>query len=391
MKRLQFFLYVFSLLVFFINSIIYWGNFNDGMMLDQGLLKVSSLLVVLVAIFIIVLKKYFFKNGIHLVCTLWLILMPFIILKNGGSIGDLCLTILWPLIFESTYLLTYGKLERIKVIQKLFFVLWIIGCYFFLTSRLSDISSQTNTIYYALLQLPLFLCIKDKKKQFIILAIFSILAIISIKRSCILMILCIWAMYGANYVFRSTLKDKFKSIVIVVLISILGICAFFFVDSRMGGGVSNRLEETASDDTGNGRTTIYEITILMQLTSSVDEWIFGHGHYGVWKDSPSEISAHNDFLEVMYDYGCIIFFLYLCLWGYVIKRLIYLYRRQSPYLLAYMASFAIFFVMSMVSHLVLYTSYFNLLIIFWAFIEAQIKTEYKIKDERTVCNKRLPV
>ena len=90
---------------------------------------------------------------------------------------------------------------------------------------------------------------------------------------------------------------------------------------------------------------------------------------GVRRDSPLELSAHNDFLEVLYDYGLIIFILYLALWYYVIKRLVYHIRINSIYSLPYFCSFAIFLLLSMVSHLILYASYFNYLVMFWGCME----------------------
>ena len=113
----------------------------------------------------------------------------------------------------------------------------------------------------------------------------------------------------------------------------------------------------------------------MIQSSSPTRLVIGHGHFGVRQDSWLEISAHNDFLEVIYDYGLVIFIFYLCLWGYVIRRAYYLYKTKSEMFLPYAASFSIFLVMSMVSHLILYTTYFNYLVMFWGMTEAMIETQ----------------
>ena len=151
------------------------------------------------------------------------------------------------------------------------------------------------------------------------------------------------------------------------------------------------------DDAGSGRLRIYERVIDLQKKSSNHEWIFGHGHYGVLKNSIPQMSAHNEFLEVLYDYGIIISILYLFLWIYVIKRLIRLKKEKSPFYYSYFSGFAIFFVMSMVSHLLLYATYFIFLTIYWGAIEGikykQIASK-KIKlstHEDIINSSRIPI
>lgn len=67
--------------------------------------------------------------------------------------------------------------------------------------------------------------------------------------------------------------------------------------------------------------------------------------------------------------------------------------------LPYSVSFAIFLSLSMVSHLILYTSYFNFLVMFWAAVEAVLPrkkltrkevskmVKYQAEKERLYCNK----
>ena len=161
---------------------------------------------------------------------------------------------------------------------------------------------------------------------------------------------------------------------IVLFLLLVGIFSFNQIDAMLGGQLSERMNKEETD-VGRGRLAIYDVTWLMQQHSSVDEWILGHGHNGVWHNSPLEISAHNDLMEVLYDYGLIVFILYLCLWGYVMNKCLYLYRINSYFLVPYISSICIFIVLSLVSHLVLYTSYFNLLVIFWAGVEAFVEKE----------------
>lgn len=81
-------------------------------------------------------------------------------------------------------------------------------------------------------------------------------------------------------------------------------------------------------------------------------------------------SAHNDFLEVLYDYGIIGFIMFIYLHVRVAKTTYKLHKHRSSYFIPYMVSFIIFVVMSIVSHLIIYPTYFCCLVAFWAYIES---------------------
>ena len=173
-------------------------------------------------------------------------------------------------------------------------------------------------------------------------------------------------------------RGKLYTIVVSVVL-IAGVFILFErIDDYTGGVLTERVNKEETDE-GKGREAIWAITISMIQESSPAKLLTGHGHFGVRQDSWLEISAHNDFLEVIYDYGLIIFFLYLCLWYYVLRRAYSLYRARSPLFIPYSSSLSIFLAMSVVSHLILYTTYFNYLVMFWGMIEAIIEMDKKQK------------
>ena len=83
------------------------------------------------------------------------------------------------------------------------------------------------------------------------------------------------------------------------------------------------------------------------------------------------MSAHNDFLEVMYDFGLVGLLFYVLIHLSLIKWTIRLFRNGSPFAFPVLISYVCFFVMSMVSHLILYPTYFGLLTAFWAYAECK--------------------
>ena len=333
----------------------------------SGLLKFFTCLIVLIS-FLWVIRS--FKKiriwGIHRICLLWMLIMPIIMFLNHAHISEYFSTILWPLFFEVGYIFTSLERKQLKHIRFLFIFVFLVGLYFFIQSLLFGKVDQTNTIYFPLLTAPFLLCCRNQRHQLVILIGISLLCVWSFKRGVLLIVLLLWIFY-----FLQIVRRKRNIILILGIASAIilgGVFALKRINQASGGILETRVEKAQEDD-GGGRLNIYPVVLTMIDTSSTIQKFIGHGHMGVRRDSPLELSAHNDFLEVLYDYGLIIFILYLALWYYVIKRLVYHIRINSIYSLPYFCSFAIFLLLSMVSHLILYASYFNYLVMFWGCME----------------------
>ncbi len=327
-------------------------------------LRISTMTLALFSLFLWLFSGYIKIKGIHLACILWCALMPFVILYNNGTRYDYFDTILWPLLFEVSFLFSRNNQNCINTFRKCFFVIAAYGLLLFFRASI-DTDIQTNTIYFSLLTLPWLMSNSKKNLQIVFLILFSLFAVISLKRSSLLVVLLCWGGYVLTLLRRR--RTRIFALVIIILIALFGSSFYNQVDSVFGGRLRERVEREETEE--NGRLGIYIITIEMIRQSSRDHFLLGHGHNGVYKDSPIKISAHNDFLEVIYDYGILIFVLYLCLWVYVFKRCFQLYKMKSSFFFPYFVSLSIFFVMSMVSHLILYTSYFNFLVLFWGAME----------------------
>lgn len=364
--------YVLSFILFVTLLTKYWGE----MMVEQdfsspkggSLFHYSAFLISLISVLWIFRRFSCIKlRGIHKVCFLWILIMPVIMFLNHANKSDYVMTILWPLFFEMGYIMMAIEDIKLKQVRKLFFFAFFIGLFYFIQSKYHVAKvDQTNTIYFPFLTAPFLLCCRNKRLQMTIFIIFSLIGVLSFKRSVFLIVVCMWLFYVWQIVRKK--KNVLVIVGIVGLILIGGVFALKRIDQASGGILTARAEKS-QDDEGGGRLTIYTVVIGMIDASTTTEKITGHGHMGVKRDSPLELAAHNDVLEVIYDYGLIILLLYIALWFYVIKRLVYFIKNDSIYSLPFSCSFAIFFLMSMVSHLILYTSYFNYLVLFWGCME----------------------
>lgn len=375
MKSLNSFLfklYILFLAVFIWSSMDFWYSAmnNDDPASSQSLLLNYSIFILVCHSFFVLLLNYKFIRirGIHLICTLWCLIMPVIMMLNRAPLSFYFMTILWPVLFETSYLFVRQNHHKMYSLKWLFVIVSIWGVILFLQAPKHD-EGQTNTIYFSLLTLPWILFLQKFKTQGLFLFIFSILIILSLKRSALLVLVICWLFYGL--LILNKMHKKVMAIGLVCILLLVGGISYSIADNELGGVLSERVNREETDD-GKNRLAIYEVTSIMILTSPIESLITGHGHYGVAQNSPLEISAHNDMLEVIYDYGLIIFFLYMCLLLFVVRRCIILYNMESDLFYPYLTSVIIFVIMSTVGHLILYTSYFNFIVIFWGCVDGMV-------------------
>jgi hypothetical protein len=127
-----------------------------------------------------------------------------------------------------------------------------------------------------------------------------------------------------------------------------------------------RLGRTVEDG-GTGRIAIYQSYLKEMSLMSFSELLTGRGF-----DSGKLLldkSAHNDWLEALYDFGIIGLILYVALHLFLLKRIFEFIRIKSPLAEPYVVSYAIFFMMSLTSHLIIYPDYFTIMVAFWGMAE----------------------
>lgn len=376
-------------LLFFIWAIVdFWSSKMNQARIDASqtrYLAYSTYFLIIYSIFVIT-QRGIRQNSIHLVCILWWMIMPFVVFFSHGKLLDYAQTLLWPILFEAAWAIIKNRRNNIYLLQKVLYFAFAYGLMVFLLSD-RHTEGQTNTIYFPLLTLPWILFGKNRRIQMIIIVIFTVLAIYSLKRSAMMSIAGVWLVFLLTYI-----KGKKTLRLLLVLILILPFYGIIldYADRETEGALMERVNREETDE-GTNRLAIYEVTMAMIGASDPTELITGHGHYAVYNDSILEKSAHNDMLEVIYDYGVIIFALYLCLWIFVIRRSIQLYRIGSELFLPYASSVIIFVIMSSVGHLILYTSYFNYIVLFWGGTEVLLSFELFRKNEGVIYYKGISI
>lgn len=295
-------------------------------------------------------------------------------------------TLFWPLNFLFFYLLFLEKNEKKDIfIRKTYVITMIFSLIlFFFISRYRTLSISTmiesfiapvNYIYYPLLTLPWILMIKNNKFKSILLIFLFLGVLLSTKRSAVIVcFVCLFFFIIRYYLSSSRVLKIQRYLISVVLILIVFFC--FSNYSLLKNSYLFSRFETMKEDGGSGRDVIWENVLQSYQRLSIEQQILGNGHNSVKNNNlvlGRSLSAHNDFLEVLYDYGIIGFIIYLVFYIYILKRLYFLYRERSEFFFPYLTSCIIMIVFSLVSHLILYPTYFLYVVTFWGYIESKVK------------------
>lgn len=328
------------------------------------------------------------RSFMRFICVGWIVLMPIVCFVNHSTLFVFARTILWPLLFLCSYLYSRYYNKAFNILQILMFFFFIGGLFIFIQKEMSGVASQTNTVYFSFFIIPWILSVKGRINRMAMLVLFTLLAVISMKRAMMFPIVIIWII-EVLVTEKKRKRKKGLRLFSFIFIALLLFLLFYYVNSVSDGGLFDRIfkEET---NTGRNRLAIWEVTIAMILRSDMFSLLLGHGHGGVANDSPLEIAAHNDFLECFYDYGIIVLVLYFMLCVYVAKKSVSLFRAKSSYSLPFFASVAVFFFQSMFEHLLYYCSWFFYLVIYWGCIEGMLSSRYyQIKQRQVIKHKYL--
>jgi len=223
--------------------------------------------------------------------------------------------------------------------------------------------TQVNTSYFPLYLTPFVLCIPNKFWRLSLVAIMCIIVFSSLKRGgLIALTLALFVYYWVDTFCKNESINLFKSALLAMLIlAVLAIGAITLDNAMNKDVLIGRLQET-KEDGGSGRDEIYDYFISKIRNSSTSELLYGRGfeatkfkNVGIRTGHRTiSYTAHNDVLEVIYDFGLVMFFLYLSFWIAYISYAIKLVKQKSNLAAPFAASFALFLILSLISHIIIY-------------------------------------
>ena len=234
------------------------------------------------------------------------------------------------------------------------------------TIRQLAYESGLNEIYWVELGLPFAFLVKNKKLRWGLIISIGIAVLLSMKATAILVY--VLAVLSGQILQIKCEKRNTSSRFIYLLVIMLGLVLLWPIISdllldKLGISWAAKYEESI-DTGGSGRMAIWVKVFDLLSCSNATELFFGHGHDSVFK--AIGFSAHNDFLEIFYDYGLFVFFVYLIFCMQLIRKLVRMIKVRSVYAPAMGMSLMIFFVASINTHLIIYPGLLMNLAAVWA-------------------------
>lgn len=240
-----------------------------------------------------------------------------------------------------------------------------------------EIETQNNGAYTLLYFLPFVLCMRKGYLRIGGMVIILVALLFSLKRGGLLAfalaVLVYWLFNTYSY---SGKRFAFWRLLVSVLV-VGGFIYFYIYFDQMTGNLLSARFQSIQDDGGSGRLDTYPVVWSHIKESSFLNLIFGHGYDAVRMQCGVDRSAHNDFLEILYDFGIIIFSVYILFYIKLFKVVRRLNKIRSFYAAPLSATFVLFLTNSMVSHIIYYPKYAVLFAMFFGLMSVPIYKEIR--------------
>lgn len=210
-------------------------------------------------------------------------------------------------------------------------------------------------IYYILGLLPLLLVIIDYEKWFLPIIVTGVGIVFSQKRAALIAYLFVIVLsYGLQVRKNKDYMSLIKKIAGIILIIIIGYMIFQYLDTEFHLEIWERLQNLREDG-GSGRDVRWNTIWEAIKNSSLLQIIKGHGMRSIVNDIGG--NAHNDFLQIWYEYGIVALLLYILFFLQLLFTAYKMYRMKYPYTVQFICSLIITLFIAGVSFYVIDNTY----------------------------------
>lgn len=233
-------------------------------------------------------------------------------------------------------------------------------------------------IYYIFLYFPWLMLLRGGGINYLSVIGFGLVVIFAAKRGAFLAYILSSAMFFGvkNFVAKN------RNEIIFLLFAPFILLLVIFVVYRLSGDSFNFLIDRFSNietDQGSGRVEMWSYVLDRFGDGSFFNKIFGTGYYGIRNalilGDFEELSPHNDFLQILYNYGIVGFFIHILIYVYSFAFQRKLIIRKSAYAPVFALMLTIYFLMMMVSTIFNAPGFSFTLLSFFGFILAAAENE----------------
>lgn len=349
---------------------------NTSVTTEGGIWNYISLFYYITAIWGILRTRTLKVKAIFVAPLLYSILSVLLALGTGSAsfstskIYTLLMIPYFFLVFVSFYFYSDSNPKAEKIILFAYLACLLVNIYTIVAFLLFGYArALANDIYFSVCLFPFALQFVKHKgwKMVLIVAQFSV-TFLSNKRAGFIA-LCIGFILYFLLEVKNNDQSNFIKVVCRVPLLVAMVYGFYhvsyYIDSTMNFGIYDRLNRVSTDQ-GSGRSKMYSKVWQAICESDWIEVLFGHGMNTAGKVAGAGY-AHNDYLEVLYDYGvfpfvCIVIFVLL-----IICQAIKMIKRRSPYAPAFTMSVVIGITLSMFSYFLVFYTFVTCIMAFWGY------------------------
>ena len=247
----------------------------------------------------------------------WIILVIVNSLLTSDSIGRMLKNFnyssMWATHFLVYYLVASKSIINEKKIVSVFSVLALLSSFLvvllFNTRNVVEgglgFTGGLNSSYFVICLLPWLVLVKKKGLRLALLTVAAVAVFLSMKRTALivlaLQLLFFFLLQGSG----KTRRGAFSKIFLTVFSLMVLFYVFNYVSNTyLENGIQARFEMAENDDMG-ARPYIWGVLLEKYNTSPLFYKLIGHGGDSFMQEGGIELSAHNDYLETLYDFGII--------------------------------------------------------------------------------------
>ena len=310
---------------------------------------------------------------------IWLLFDFFVLELRGEGVANIVFVTFAPMTFLFFFTVRQHS-DRIPQIATLGFIVLFVIAFFINISFLNYIQIDygeeigiTNLVYWCLCAVPFIFLIKRRWIFFTFLVATTVIILMTGKRSANI---CLLLMLVSILLNIRRQGGKIKNL---IFIFVGGIALFFIVNHYFSFAVEGVMDRMRSieDSQGSGRIPLYHDVFRVIETNSFFDWLVGRGYGSI--TITEHTNAHNDALQMLFEYGLVGLVFYLLMLWNAIRSTRILYKHNSPFFMGYLVSLIIFVVLGMVSNLVVFNSYFAFICAYWGLAEDEISQHKYLK------------
>lgn len=233
-----------------------------------------------------------------------------------------------------------------------------------------------NVVYFSLFFLPYVLLIRKRLLRIVILFCMFTTVLVSYKRAALLIFIIALLYFFRNmYSNQTGFSKKMLSVALICAVLGGGLILLKGIQSSFDLNWFERLMNLRVDK-GSSRLLIWKSIISAIMRQSPVYWIIGYGY----RTTVAFGGAHNDFLEILYDFGIIGFIAYLKIIKQLIMYSIRMKKAEYPYYRHYNVSIIMFLLYSSVGQFIYLPQSFLIMAVFWGMMISNFE-----KFERMAC------